>query len=394
VLLFLKPTAENVFNACTLLRGECIFHIHCDVRRTLSIHLILIKNQKPLDTLSLNISQHKMNTPTAFSAFLLFFTTVPEMAIAQEAANKGGHFLRTLNEESFEPFLGSMSMSADGIIQEKVPFPSINMANALSKADPLLVKAAEALSGQVAGKHVVPSDSVGKFSEGVSATEDDCADGDFQCEIDLLADAFFAFVGDTCIYPTPKNRTLTPKSGKSGKSSAKSSKKSGSSDSSESKIKRFQVESALEVGVLAPATIHGGKMYSPGIRNSLSGEGPEFEEGLVEQILFNLFILENYLTCVGTKIEDLLTIKFYLIDDLIGEGPEIIFLVILIFLQWWLYRGGFPGDDLEEYLGGNIENLLLLLPTINFVFVPAVLPPLGGFIGGDVFLMIEAVAAV
>ena len=128
-------------------------------------------------------------------------------------------------------------MSADEIIQGKVPFLSINMANVRSNANQVLVKTVEVLSGTVAGEYVVPSDFVGKFSEGVSAMEDDCFD--IQCEMGRLANIFFEYVGNTCIYPTPENRTLTPKSGKSGKSSAKSSKKSGSSESSESKIERF-----------------------------------------------------------------------------------------------------------------------------------------------------------
>lgn len=315
-----------------------------------------------------------MNTPAnVFSALLLFFVMMSKMAIAQEAANKGGHFLRYLEEESPEPepFFGFMSMPNDEIAQGGgEPTPSTEMSGFLSKFKEEHVKLAEALSGKVDRDIVVSSAFAGKLSEGVSAQNNDPCDDIFECAL------FFFFLYDEvvdkiCIYPTPK-------SGKSGKAGP-----------SKSKIKRFQVEIALEVGVVAPATIHDGKLYSPGIRNALAQgffDNIYVEEdvaNIFEETLINLLILENYLTCAGTKIENLLTIKFY--TALESESIDI---VAVAFITWWFLCGF--GDFPEEE-----EDLALLLPTVHFVAVPGVFPGFG-FDGlpFDFAVMVEAVAAV
>ncbi len=90
-------------------------------------------------------------------------------------------------------------------------------------------------------------------------------------------------------------------------------------------------------------------------------------------------ILENYLTCAGTKIENLLTIKFYIVDESIDNVAD-------AFIIWWFLRGDFPEEE---------EDLTLLLPTVHFVAVPGVFP--GVDFDGlpfDFAVMVEAVAAV
>ena len=312
-----------------------------------------------------------MNTPAnVFSALLLFFVMMSKMAIAQEAANKGGHFLRYLEEESPEPepFFGFMSMPNDEIAQGGgEPTPSTEMSGFLSKFKEEHVKLAEALSGKVDRDIVVSSAFAGKLAEGVSAQNNDPCDDIFECAL------FFFFLYDevvdkTCIYPTPK-------SGKSGKAGP-----------SKSKIERFQVEIALKVGVVAPATIHDGKLYSPGIRNALPAPGNV--DNIFKETLINLLILENYLTCAGTKIENLLTIKFY--TALANEESFKLDIVAVAFITWWFLRGfGAPIP------AGDLEDLALLLPTVHFVAVPGVFPGFG-FDGlpFDFAVMVETVAAV
>ena len=295
------------------------------------------------------------------------------MAIAQEAANKGGHFLRYLEEESPEPepFFGFMSMPNDEIAQGGgEPTPSTEMSGFLSKFKEEHVKLAEALSGKVDRDIVVSSAFAGKLAEGVSAQNNDPCDDIFECAL------FFFFLYDevvdkTCIYPTPK-------SGKSGKAGP-----------SKSNIERFQVESALDVGILAPATIHDGKLYSPGIRNALAQgffDNIYVEEdvaNIFEETLINSLILKNYLTCTGTKIENLLTIKFY--TALANEESFKLDIVAVAFITSWFLRGF--GDFPEEE-----EDLALLLPTVHIVAVPgvfSVMPVENNFV-----VMVEAVAAV
>ena len=267
-----------------------------------------------------------MNTPAnVFSALLLFFAMMSKMAIAQEAANIGGRFLQYLKEESPEPepFFGFMSMPDDGIAQGGgEPTPSTKMSDFLSKFKEEHVKLAEALSGKVDCDSVVSSAFAGKLSEGVFPQNGNL----FQ-----LFDEEFE---KTCIYSTSK-------SGKSGKA-----------EPSTSKIERFQVGSALEAGVVAPATIHDGKMYSPGIRNP-------FSELIFEQTLINLFILDFFLTCMGTKIEILLTIKFYIIEEL--EEPNSLFFIAFAFIIWW-------------YL---LEDQALPLHMVHVIAVPGVVPGFG-----------------
>lgn len=306
-----------------------------------------------------------MNTPAnVFSALLLFFAMMSKMAIAQEAANKGGRFLRYLEEESPEPFFGFMSMSMpnDGITQGGEPSPSTEMSGFLSKFKEEHVKLAEALSGKVDRDIVVSSAFAGKLAEGVSAQNNDPCDDFEECAL-----VFFSIYDDevdkTCIY------------GKSGKS--------GKAGPSKSNIERFQVESALDVGILAPATIHDGKLYSPGIRNALPAPGNV--DNIFKETLINLLILENYLTCAGTKIENLLTIKFY--TALANEESIKLDIVAVAFITWWFLRGfGAPIP------AGDLEDLALLLPTVHIVAVPgvfSVMPVENNFV-----VMVEAVAAV
>ena len=300
----------------------------------------------------------KMNTPTIFSTLLLFFTMISKTAIAQEATDKGGRFLRSLEEESPEPFFGFMSMSMpnDGITQGGgEPTPSTEMSDFLSKFKEEHVKLAEALSGKVDRDIVGSSAFAGKLAEDVSAQNNDPCTDIVECAL-YFFQVYDEVVNKTCIYP---------KSGKSGKAGP-----------SKSKIERFQVESALEVGVVEPATIHDGKLYSPGIRNALA---PGYVDKIIEETLINLLILENYLTCAGTKIENLLTIKFYIVDESIDN-------VANAFIIWWFSRGDFPEEE---------EDLTLLLPTVHFVAVPGVFP--GVDFDGlpfDFAVMVEAVAAV
>ena len=68
-----------------------------------------------------------MNIPTVFSALLLFLVTTSKTAIALESCNN--------EEESFEPFFGFMSISADEITQGGEPFPLIDMADLASMYD-------------------------------------------------------------------------------------------------------------------------------------------------------------------------------------------------------------------------------------------------------------------
>ena len=119
---------------------------------------------------------------------------------------------------------------------------------------------------------------------------------------------------------------------------------------------------------MAPATIHDGKIYSPGIRNSFSSDEVNPDTNVCVQTVANLCILEHYLTCVGTKIENLLTIKFYINVFL---GPEFLFLVAVTFIEWW-----FENVDVPEDLDG-LDGLALLLPTVHLVAVPGVFPSLG-----------------
>ena len=145
---------------------------------------------------------------------------------------------------------------------------------------------------------------------------------------------------------------------------------------------------------MAPATIHDGKLYSPGIRNALAQgflDNIYVEEdvaNIFEETLINLLILENYLTCAGTKIENLLTIKFY--TALANEESIKLYIVAVAFITWWFLRGfGAPIP------AGDLEDLALLLPTVHFVAVPGVFPGFG-FDGlpFDFAVMVEAVAAV
>ena len=122
-----------------------------------------------------------MNTPTVFFALLLFFTMISKTAIAQEAADKGGRFLRSLEEESPELFFWSMSMSMPndlfgsmimpnaGIAQGGEPPPSNKISDFLSKFKEEHVKLAEALSSKVDRDSIVSSAFAGKLAVGVSA---------------------------------------------------------------------------------------------------------------------------------------------------------------------------------------------------------------------------------
>ena len=115
-------------------------------------------------------------------------------------------------------------------------------------------------------------------------------------------------------------------------------------------------------------------MYSPGIANPF-GVFQVTNQVFIETLI-NLLILENYLTCAGTKIENLLTIKFYYT---VAREPGFLFNVYLALTIWWFSRGNvvFPGTE---------EDPALLLPTV--IFVPA--PDVGGF----AVIMVEAVAAM
>jgi hypothetical protein len=254
----------------------------------------------------------------------------------------------------------SMSMPNDGITQGGEPSPSTEMSGFLSKFKEEHVKLAEALSDKVDRDIVVSSAFAGKLAEGVSAQNNDPCDDFEECAL-----VFFSIYDDevdkTCIY------------GKSGKS--------GKAGPSKSNIERFQVESALDVGILAPATIHDGKLYSPCIRNALPAPGNV--DNIFKETLINLLILENYLTCAGTKIENLLTIKFY--TALANE--ESLDIVAVAFITWWFLRGfGAPIP------AGDLEDLALLLPTVHIVAVPGVFSVMP--VENNFDVMVEAVAAV
>jgi len=212
----------------------------------------------------------------------------------------------------------------------------------LSKYKKEHVKLAETLSGKVDHDSFVSSAFAGKRPEGVSAQNDDppCGGNDLvKCALSIFQE-YDDFENKTCIYSTPK-------SGKSGKALL-----------SKSKIERFQVESSLVAQNFAPATIHDGKMYSPGIANPY-GVFQATNRVFIETLI-NLLILEDYLTCAGTKIENLLTIKFY---NTVAGDPDFLFFAYLALIIWWVSRGNvvFPGME---------EDLALLLPTVIFVPTP------------------------
>jgi len=173
------------------------------------------------------------------------------------------------------------------------------------------------------------------------------------------------------------------------------------------KIERFSTESGLEYGILSPATIYNGVMTSPGIRNPYEGVAPIDEQDIgdviANQTLANLLILGDYLKCAGTKVENLLTVKLHVsVGSFIGgsnDDVEVLTLLpILAFLLWWIAVTGITPPTGEGDLG--IPGVTWNFPTFSIEYVIAIVPPVGGSIGGDDldlgnnFVMFEATAAV
>lgn len=254
----------------------------------------------------------------------------------------------------------AFEMPTDGIQGEKEPtISSADMSDFLSKFKKEHIELAEALY-----------DASFKQDEGLAeivSAQDEDFDGinEFRNTVASFMDTHSMSMSPTCIHPSEK----TTKSSKSGKGS---------------KIKLFTVERALEAGVLASATIYDGRMYTPAIRNNrmysdvadgfqVAGWGGVWD--LFFEALYNFKILEDYLACAGTKIENVLTYKVYVSAE--GCGFEL-FVAIFAFIAWWLCSAG-----------GELD----LLPTISFVYVPYGTPAFPGTILGTQ-VMLEATAAI
>jgi len=265
---------------------------------------------------------------------------------------------RALFDDAASMPMAALEMPADGIQGEKEPTP-ISSAF-LSKFKKEHIELAKALYGATFDDEVL--------AEIVSAQEEVGINGGV-----LNPDGFEDVMDDyrpnspVCDYLSEHKPIKSSKSGKG------------------SKIELFTFDNAVDAGIQASATIYDELMYTPGIRNPSKfwddndyfGFVGDSSEELAAETIYDFFLLEDYLACAGTKIENVLTYKVYLVY---GCSTDI-FTVMLAFVVWW-----------EEFALQDGD----VLPTISFVVAaddtPSLLPP--NLTPKKTKVMLEAVAAV
>ncbi len=114
-----------------------------------------------------------------------------------------------------------------------------------------------------------------------------------------------------------------------------------------SKIKKIGVEGGIQLGT-GLATVHNEVMLSKfdaSIFDVSVLDNEKFYELLFLNTFANLLILEAYLTCANSKIENLLTVDFYVPSFLLIT--ESFNLAFAIYSAFFFFLGGYRGDVVD-----------------------------------------------